>query len=255
MTCEEYLDYVAGDVDGTLGEGAASVRSHLAGCARCRLERERQQAVRDLLRSRRLSPELPIEIRSRLLASLRESCAGGRGALRARRWIGGVGATMLAAAAMAVVIVAVLWSRSGPLSPLIREYQLASRGALKMTLATGSRKELEDLYRKYGDEGIAAHVVDLSPAGFQLVGGALEDFPGRRARITVYTDGEHLVLCDYFRAAHAGIDAAADGQPSFFRERGLTFRVRRVGDHLCILVTRMPIEMFRRRMGDASHSG
>jgi hypothetical protein len=31
--------------------------------------------------------------------------------------------------------------------------------------------------------------------------------------------------------------------------------VRRVGDHICILVTRMPIEVFRRRMGDASHSG
>jgi anti-sigma factor RsiW len=255
MTCEEYLDYVAGDVDGTLGEGEASVRSHVAGCARCRLERERQQAMRDLLRSRQLSPELPTEVRSRLLASLQESHAGGRRAVRARRWIGGIGATALAAAAIAVVIVAVLWSRSGPLFPLIREYHLASRGALKMTLATGSRKDLEDLYGKYGDEGIAAHVVDLSPAGFQLVGGALEEFPGRRARITVYTDGEHLVLCDYFRADHAEIDAPADGEPQFFREGGLSFRVRRVGDHICILVTRMPIEVFRRRMGDASHSG
>ena len=53
MTCDEYLECVAGDVDGTLGERAAAARLHVASCERCRLERERQQAVRDLLRSRR----------------------------------------------------------------------------------------------------------------------------------------------------------------------------------------------------------
>jgi anti-sigma factor RsiW len=252
MTCQEYLDYVAGDVDGTLGEAAEAVRSHVAGCRRCRLERERQHAVRELLRSRHLLPALPVELRSRLLASAQESRGRESRAPQARWWVGG---TALAAAAIALVIAAVVWGRRGPLSPLIREYQLASRGALKMALATGSRDQLEDLYRQHGDEGIAAHVVDLSPAGFHLVGGALEDFPGRRARITVYSDGEHLVLCDYFRADGAGIAAPANEQPSYFRAGGLSFRVRRVGDHVCVLVTQMSIEKFRRRLGDASQSG
>jgi len=71
----------------------------------------------------------------------------------------------------------------------------------------------------------------------------------------VYSDGEHLVLCDYLRAEGAGIDAPADGQPSYFRAGGLSFRVRRVGDHVCVLVTQMPVEAFRRRLGDASQSG
>jgi anti-sigma factor RsiW len=252
MTCQEYLDYVAGDVDGTLGEAAEAVRSHVAACRRCRLERERQHAVRELLRSRHLLPALPVELRSRLLASAQESRGRESRAPQARWWVGG---TALAAAAIAVVIAAVVWGRRGPLSPLIREYQLASRGALKMALATGSRDQLEDLYRQHGDEGIAAHVVDLSPAGFHLVGGALEDFPGRRARITVYSDGEHLVLCDYIRADGAGIAAPANGQPSYFRAGGLSFRVRRVGDHVCVLVAQMSIEKFRRRLGDASQSG
>jgi hypothetical protein len=251
MTCEEYLDYVASDVDGTLGEAAVSVRAHVTGCARCRLERERQQAVRELLRSRHLLPELSVEVRSRMLASLLERPGRERRVPRARWWVGGAA---LAAAAIAFFIVAVVWGRRGPLSPLIREYELASRGAMKMALATGSREQLEDLYRQHEDEGVAAHVVDLSPSGFYLVGGALEDFPGRLARITVYSDGENLVLCDYFRAGAVGIDAPANGQPWYFRSGGLSFRVRRVGDHVCVLVTRMSIEAFRRRLGDTSQS-
>ncbi len=253
VNCQEYLDYVAEDVDGALGEAVESVRLHLQGCARCQIERERQQTVRDLLRSRELAPESPTGLHERVLASLdgvsaKEVQAG-------RRWRMGVGGGALAAAAVAVLVVALFWNRGGSLAPLAREYRLASQGILRMTLATRSREELEELYRRHEGEGIAAHVVDLSPAGFHLLGGVLDDFPGRRARITVYSDGEHLVLCDFFRADRAEIDVPANGSPLFFRASGLTFRARRVGDHVCLLVTRMPIEAFRRRLGEATESG
>jgi hypothetical protein len=249
VNCEAYLDCVAADVDGALDEAAEAARLHLQGCLRCRVERERQQTVRDLLRSRRLAPALPADVRGRVLGSLDEVSSRERRA-RQRRWIG-VGAL---AAALALAVGGALWNRAGPLAPLVREYRLASRGALEMT-ATGSREELEDLYRRHGGEGIAAHVVDLSPAGFRLLGGLLDDFPGRRARITVYTDGENLVLCDFLRADRAEIEVPADGSPVFFRAGGLTFRARRVGDHVCVLATRMPLEAFRRRLGEASEAG
>ncbi len=251
VNCEAYLDCVAADVDGALGEVAEAARLHLRGCPRCRVERERQLAVRDLLRSRRLAPELPADVRARVLGSLDEALSKEARA-RKRRWIG-VGA--LAAAALALAIVGVLRNRAGPLAPLVRDYGLASRGALEMTLATGSREELEELYRRHGGEGIAAHVVDLSPAGFRLLGGVLDDFPGRRARITLYSDGENLVLCDFLRADRAEIEVPADGSPMFFRAGGLTFCARRVGDHICVLATRMPLEAFRRRLGEASEAG
>jgi anti-sigma factor (TIGR02949 family) len=252
VNCQEYLDHVAADVDGALGEAAEAARLHLQECPRCRIERERQRAVRDLLRSRGLAPGLPFDLRARVLGSLDE--ARSKKAQAPRPLWRGVGGGALAAA-LALVVVGVLWNRSGSLAPLVREYRLASRGALEMTLTTRSREELEELYRRHGDEGIAAHVVDLSPAGFHLIGGVLDDFPGRRARITVYSDGENLVLCDFLRADRAEIDAPANGSPSFFRAGGLTFRVRRVGDHVCVLVTRMPVDAFRRRLGEASESG
>jgi hypothetical protein len=206
--------------------------------------------VRDLLRSRRLAPALPADVRARVLGSLDEASSKEARA-RKRRWIG-VGAL---AAALALAVVGLVWNRAGPLAPLVREYRLASRGALEMTLPTESREELEDLYRRHGGEGIAAHVVDLSPAGFRLLGGVLEDFPGRRARITVYTDGENLVLCDFLRADRSEIEVPADGSPVFFRAGGLTFSARRVGDHVCVLATGMSLEAFRRRLGEASEAG
>jgi anti-sigma factor RsiW len=249
VNCEAYLDCVAADVDGSLGEDAEAARLHLQGCPRCRFERERQQAVRDLLRSRRLAPALPADVRARVLGSLDE--ASSKEARARKRWIG-VGAL---AAALALAVVGLVWNRAGPLAPLVREYRLASRGALEMTLPTESREELEDLYRRHGGEGIAAHVVDLSPAGFRLLGGVLEDFPGRRARITVYTDGENLVLCDFLRADRSEIEVPADGSPVFFRAGGLTFSARRVGDHVCVLATGMSLEAFRRRLGEASEAG
>jgi hypothetical protein len=252
MTCREYLDHVAADVDGVLGEAAGAARLHLQECPRCRVERERQQAVRGLLRSRVPSPQLPLDLRARVLRSLAEAGSSQAHAARHRWTWARAGA--LAAAAVALMVLAVLWDGGGPLAPLVHEYRLASQGALSMSFATGSREELEKLYREHSGEGIAAHVVDLSPAGFDLVGGVLEDFPGRRARITVYSDGEHLVLCDFLRANLAEIDAPADGSSSFFRFRGLTFRVRRVGDHVCVLITRMPIDAFRRRLREATES-
>jgi anti-sigma factor RsiW len=241
VNCSEYREYVAADVDGVLGAEADAARRHLERCPACRAEREQQTAVRGLIRSHAL-PDLPIGLRTRVLAAIaEESRRSERPRVFRWAWVG-------AAAVAALVAVLVVRSRTSPFGAWMREYDLAARGALAIDFPTHAPDELEGFYRQHQADGIPAHVVDLSRAGFRLVGGALASFPDRRARLSVYSDGEHFVVCDYLFAKRFPRALPASGEPVFFSHADLNFCARRIGDEVCVLITRMPIEQFRRRL-------
>jgi len=244
MTCEEYRDWVAADVDGELGADAVQVRAHVDGCPTCGAERARQAAVRGLLRRGSLAIKPPAEIRDRIRAALdREDAGGGR---VARRRISPAISALIGLAAAAVLAFFV-FGRTSHFAPLIRSYDLAQQGALAMAVRTDRLEELETFYRKEGD--LPTHVVDLSAAGFRLVGGTIETFPTRRERLSVYTDGEHTITCDYQLAHHFPFELPANGDPVFFRERGMSFCARRAGDEVCLLATRMPLALLKTKLG------
>jgi hypothetical protein len=243
VTCAEYQDWVAADVDGVLGAQAESVRCHLAGCESCRGLRDRQLAVRDLLRSRPIQQSAPYGLRARVLARLDEESerlvpASGWWPRRAR-WIG------LALACATAAAVLMLRSRDGSFAPLIESYDLAARGALPITLPTSDPAVLEGYYREHRDEGFPEHVVDLSRAGFRLTGGAVRDFSSRQARLTVYSDGKDMIVCDYQFADDFPLALQASGRPMFFSRHGVNFCARRMGNEVCLLATRMAMERFR----------
>ena len=245
VNCNEYRDYAAADVDGLLGAEADAARRHLERCPSCRAERERQAAVRGLVRSSAL-PDMPIGLRTRIRASLEEESRRSErsiGRAKVFRW------AWIAAAAVAVLVgVVIVRDRTTPLGAWIPEYDRAARGALAIDFPTHAPGELEGFYRQHQGDGIPAHVVDLSHAGFRLVGGALASFPGRRARLSLYTDGEHFIVCDYLYAKRFPRALPASGEPVFFSRADLNFCARRIGDEVCVLVTRMPMDLFRRRL-------
>jgi hypothetical protein len=105
--------------------------------------------------------------------------------------------------------------------------------------------ELERYYRS--QPGLPTHIQDLSKAGFHLVGGTVEKFPDRMARLSTYSDGETVVLCDYLYARNFPLELAS-GEPVFFTRSGLSFCVTRHADEVCVLVTRAPLDAFRRRL-------
>jgi hypothetical protein len=250
MTCDEYRDWVAADVDGELGAEAGRVHAHVEGCPVCAAERSRHAAVRAELRRRALRAVPPADLRGRVLAALdRDDAMPGAGGSRdARRRISPAAWGALALAAAAVIALVVV-GRASRFAPLIRSYDLADRGDLALSLRTNSLAELESFYRKEGGEDLPAHVVDLTAAGFRLVGGTIERFPTRRARLSVYTDGEHTILCDYQLVRYFPFELPGNGDPVFFRERGVSFCARRIGDEVCLLATRMPLAMLRRKLG------
>jgi anti-sigma factor RsiW len=253
VNCNEYRECAAADADGVLGAAEEEARRHLERCAGCRAERDRQLAVRGLLRSRArdLHPATPVGLRTRVLATLDEAhAASERGWWSsAVRWGGVVAFTV------AVVLTIVVWNRNAPFTPLIREYDRAANGSLELALRTAKREDLEAYYRQHAAEGIPVHVVDLSAAGFRLVGGAVADLRGRRARLSVYSDGRYTIVCDYRFAESFSYPLPASGEPVFFARGGASFCARRIGDEVCLLVTRMPMEIFRRKVGGGTESG
>lgn len=247
MNCSQYRDLVAADVDGMLGAEAQSVQEHRAQCSACRAERARQAAVRDLVRARAARPEAPLGLRTRVRAALEaEELAAGRPQPWWRRRLSWAGAAFAAAAVVVIVTVA---GRGSAFDPLVRDYDRVVQGALEIDFRTDAPAALEDFYRQHVADGVPAHVVDLSLAGFRLVGGTLVDFPDRRARLSIYSDGQYLIVCDYRFAAKFPMALPADGQPVFFHRSGVNFCARRSGDEICLLATRMPMDVFRRRVG------
>ena len=246
VTCLEYRDWVAADVDGVLADDAEQVHRHLAGCESCRRLREHQLAIRELLRSRSLEQPAPHGLRTRVRARLEEESQGIVAATRWRlraRWAG------FAIAAAVAAVAVMLWNRNAPFAPLIESYDLASRGALEITFPTSEPTALETYYRERHDGGIPEHVIDLSAAGFRLIGGVLKDFPERKARLSVYSDGTNVIVCDYQFAKSFPFALPASGEPVFFSRRGVNFCARRMGKEVCLLATRVPMNRLRTLAG------
>lgn len=245
MNCSEYLEWAAADADGIRGGDVEAARQHAEGCAACRGELQRQVAVRSLLRGRAaLRPAAPPGLRGRVSATLDE--AEHRAA--ARNWFrrGLLGAGLAVAA---VVIALIVLPGERPFAPLVRETDLATRGALAIAFRTEAPSALEEFYRRHADEGFPWRVIDLSSAGFRLVGGTLVDFPGRRARLSIYSDGRNVIVCDYLFARKFPFRLPPNGQPVFFRRGGVNFCAHRMGDEVCVLASRMPMALFREKVG------
>jgi hypothetical protein len=182
---------------------------------------------------------------SRVRAALDEAVRESASRWWRRRLLFGTG--LAAAAALAVALLAT--PRDGDLGPLVREYDLAARGELRIAVRTDAPATLERFYAEHAAEGFPSHVVDLSAAGFRLIGGTLVDFPGRRARLSVYSDGRNLIVCDYQFAENFPLSLPPGGGPLFFQRAGVNLCARRMGEEVCVLATRMPMGMFREKVG------
>lgn len=240
MNCDEYLDWVAADVDGLLGDRTEETRHHLDECPRCRALRAACAEVRALLHSRRLTQDAPLGLRTRILARLDDEVP--RGArTRLFRW------TAVATAALALLVIFFLHRTERIGNDATEVYQLILDGALRPVVETSIVAELEDHYARHG-RGIPSHVVNLEPQGFRLTGGLLYEAEPRLLRLSVYSDGQHVIVCDYRSLDSWSGRLPSSSEPLFVTKGGLNLCIRRMGREVCVLATRMPMDLFRTKL-------
>lgn len=242
MNCVQYSEWVAADVDGIAGVEADSARVHARECVSCRGLRDGQMAVRAALRDRSLEVQAPYGLRTRITAGVEEVARQEAGA---SAWGG-----FLRWGAVAVTLVGTmvaLWPRE-PADPMIVAYDRVVEGKIPLAVETSDPGELEAYYGSQEHRGIASHVIDLEALGFHLLGGVVHEIGGRSVRLSVYTDGRSLVVCDLRKLADYSGHLPGSTEPVFFSRGGLSFCVRRMGEEICVLVGRMPLSAFRLRL-------
>lgn len=245
MNCDEYRDWVAADVDALLAERSEETRRHLDECPRCRALRAACAEVRTLLRSRRVAQQAPFGLRTRILVRLDEETSRGLRALLRRlpRWA-------LVAAAAAPLLVLLLFhraERSGGGATVVEIYGFVLDGALRPAVNTSVVAELEAYYAQRG-RGVPSHVVDLEPQGFRLTGGLLYESGPSVLRLSVYSDDEHVIICDYRSLDSWNGGLPSSSGPLFVNKDGLNLCIRRMGREVCVLATRMPMNLFRAKL-------
>lgn len=243
MNCDEYLDWVAADVDGLLGERSELTLRHLDECPRCRALRAASAEIRALLRSRRITQEAPLGLRTRILARLQDEAPHGARALLRRlpRWA----AVVTAALALLLLFFLPRTERIG--GDTAEVYQLVLDGALRPAFETSAVAELDDYYAERG-RGIPSHVIDLEAQGFRLIGGLVYEAGPRVLRLSVYSDGKHVIVCDYRNLDSWDGRLPSSSEPLFVKQDGLNLCVRRMGREVCVLATRMPMRLFRAKL-------
>lgn len=251
MQCVEYRDLVAAHVDQRLSpEEVALALAHVAGCARCARELQKQRAFKHSLRRRNLIQATPDALRRAVQARIdAPEGAQPRQAWWSAWWsrpvarltVAGVVGSLLIAVAMPL-----LRSRSQPAAPalfdrIVADYHAAELEHIELSIRTDDPMELREYYYKTGAFSFTNTVVDLEALGFPLVGGALTELAGRKSTLSLYRGTRGLILCHRIEAA--GVELPAGGEAAggdrFYTVGGITVCVHREGDVLCFMASAM----------------
>jgi mycothiol system anti-sigma-R factor len=246
MTCGDYLDLVAADVDGELTAAERTgVEAHLAGCARCTNLRRGQAEVRALVRSRATRHAAPAFLRERIEKELDRQPAPPT-ALPPPRW------RIVLGGAIAASLVFALTSLLRPSAPdvvavLARDVHGADHGQMSLAIETENVDELRSFYRGRVDFPSEQSAEDLTTVGFRIVGGRSGSIDGVPTTVTLYEGSAGKVICRRFREAEIRLPEDGEmiaGMQVFSRE-GMTARLARLPNGVvCAMASSMPREEF-----------
>jgi hypothetical protein len=244
VTCEDYHDWVAADVDGRAGARADEIAAHAGGCPACRALRAEQLEVRELLRARAVLEPAPPWLATRIRGHLDEESER-----RSRGRLAGFRAVVLGFAAVSLALALLPRGPAAELAEIADSVRATE--ARPVGLAASEPAELADLYARELRHPRPPVVLDLAPA-LRLVGGTVRTLHGEPARVTKYRSAKGSVLCHLVPAsAWPAIAARLSGEPFWITVGGVHLRVARAGDEICVLASRMPLVDFRAALGAA----
>ena len=202
MLCSE-AQRVHAYFDSELDAAASAViEQHLAHCAECAALMRDLQSTRDALRERLSYHRASDALRSRVMQSIgnESATAKNRQLLRDRRFLWGVaaGLTPAALAAAALLLVSGAPATDQLAGDIINAHLRSLVGDHLIDVASSDQHTVKPWFAGHAD--ISPPAVDFPQSDYRLVGGRVDFVDGRRAAVTVYRHGAHLINVFAWRA-------------------------------------------------------
>ena len=256
MNCDEAQELITALVDRELRDPErSSLEAHLAECARCRLAREEELALKQAIQRAGQSILAPEGLRDRILSNPNSFPEKRRSARNWRDYVWPT--TPMLRPALAIVILLVLalptfylFKQTGePIAfAALHTYDLFLRGELPVHRVENP-KEIEAQLTSAVGGRFHPMGYDLTAMNLQPVAGLVREIQGRKILVAIYQGQGGSLFCYTFLGSEKDIppNAArfcdADKKMNFYAfSRGTVNAVfHREGGVICILVSAMPM--------------
>jgi anti-sigma factor RsiW len=261
MTCEAYEDLVAAHVDGVLSSAEThEVTTHLASCTSCQRLFTEQSQFRHAFAARRLVVPIPPAVEQQL-----------RQTLKAERLNGSTWWERLSTLfwqprfaigfAAAIILVAFLFPRFFPSTPepglfsqAVASYRRLADASAPLAYEATDPNQLAAAFNLSGQLDFVTQVTDFQPAGYQLRGGMVAKIANQPAAIAVYDrkEDDHIV-CLRLGGKLPTMPPGAEfiHNHHVYTHDGYTVVYSQFRRHYCVLVSRLPRDIFLQRLGMA----
>jgi anti-sigma factor RsiW len=259
MNCEAYQDFVAAHIDGVLSPAERQeVESHLTSCAPCQRLFEEESRFHAAFTARRFIIAVPAEVEQRLRTALAAE------SLPIPSWRDRLSALLeqprlafgLAAATLLIALLLPrLFSSSSSSEPtwfpqVLDSYQAATEGRLSFTYHTEDPQELEAALNRSGQLDFVTHVLDLRLAGYRIEGGQVVWVKDHPVAVVLYHGKDGPIVCLRQRGKVPPVPPGSEGKKGqyLYTHAGYTVSCMQFSGHFCTLITRLPREVFMRRL-------
>jgi anti-sigma factor (TIGR02949 family) len=204
MQCDEVRPRLDAYLDGEVVDTErALLRNHLESCPDCGPEIAALERLREDIRSAAPDYRAPAELRSRIRFALRrEAAAGTPMPSRAAGWLAYAASLLLAVAVGAGGTFVMLGERQEDTiaNEIIDSHLRSLLGAHLTDVASSDQHTVKPWFA--GRSDVAPPAVDLSAAGFPLVGGRLDLVAGKPVPALVYKRRQHVINLFVLPASH-----------------------------------------------------
>jgi anti-sigma factor RsiW len=259
-----YQDLVAAHVDRVLTPAEChEVERHLSSCQSCRRLYAQEQRFHTAFVARRFLVPVPAEVERRLRGVLAAESEPQRHLwkrlverlttiLPLRLTLG------LAAAGLLFMLLLPrllpLASEPGLFTLAAEQYQTATADPRVFAYETEDPRKLQIAFNSSGQLDFTTHVLDLRSIGYRLRGGSVIRTKGRPTAVAVYDRENGYIVCLRQHGMMPPLPSGAERIQSnyVYTQAGYTIVFVQNPGHFCLLVSRLPREVFLRTLASLS---
>ncbi len=261
MTCDEYQDLVAAYVDGQLNPTEMqAVTTHLPSCPSCRERFAEEQQFHHAFALRRVLLSTPPAVVAELHKVLaRESfpLPSWRQRLFSHRVsiLSFLFSPRLATAAVGAALFLGYWwfptTKPDLFASAVQQYESATTDQQVFTYVQRDPRKLEEAFNASGQLDFSTHVLDFRSFGYRIRGGSIVRVNGHPTAVTVYRGPEADLVCLRQRGAIPPLPPGAMqiGRDLVYTYEQYTVLIIQEADLFCMLVSRLPRDVFLRSFG------